>query len=332
MFYKKIEPFMQFAKNMDDESFLTAFNKAIINADLFVPATNAIDAKDLPIIYVVGVPRSGTTLLSQLLCRYLPVGYINNFIARFWLRPSVGIMLSKIILGKDARKRINFRSVQALTEGPEGPHEFGYFWRHWLKLDDSPNHHLSNIALAAIDRDGLRRALEQEVLASFGAPVVFRNIICGLHADFLTKLHPVSLYVYVKRDPRDVVSSILKCRKDRFGTYGKWWSLKPSTYPFNDSKNDPVIDVIRQVADCRWEMECELASPGINSLTIEYQEMCKDPHATIEAVRSKISDMYRPIQMIDYDSPKFTVSDQSKMPDGLEFRWKEYESYFSKIR
>jgi hypothetical protein len=316
---------------MEDKDFLTAFNEALIGADLSFPVDSGIEVEKVPIVYVVGAPRSGTTLLSQLLCRYLPVGYINNFIARFWLRPSAGIMLSRIILGEDARKKINFRSLQALTEGPEGPHEFGYFWRRWLKLDDLPNHHLSDRALAAIDRDGLRRALEKEIIGPFGGPVVFKNIICGFHADFLTKLHPASIYVYIKRNPHDVVNSILKCRKERLGTYEKWWSLKPSTYPFDDAKNDPVSDVMRQVADCRREMEGELALPGIRSLTVEYEEMCKDPRATVEAVRSKISEMWKPIEMVDKDFPRLAVSSHPKTPDGLEWRWKEYESYFSKV-
>lgn len=297
-----------------------------------MPLNKAVDVESIPIIYVVGVPRSGTTLLSQLLCRYLPVGYINNLIARFWLRPPAGIMLSKILLGEDARRRINFRSFQALTEGPEGPHEFGYFWRRWLNLDGSPNHHLSDSALAMLDAQGLKNALEKEILATFNAPIVFRNIICGFHAGFLTKLHPKSLYVYIKRDPRDVISSILKCRKERFGTYETWWSLKPSTYPFNDIKNDPVAEVARQIADCKKEMEDELASPGIKSLTVRYEDMCKDPRAIVETVGSMISEIWRPVELAGYDFPKLSVSSHPEMPDGIESRWKEYESYFSKVR
>jgi LPS sulfotransferase NodH len=95
--------------------------------------------------------------------------------------------------------------------------------------------------------------------------------------------------------------------------------LKPSTYPFSDIKKNPVAEVVKQVADCRREMEDELALPGVNSLTIEYAEMCKDPHATVAVVRSKISEMWRPIELVDCDFPQLSASSHPKMPYGLEW-------------
>ena len=44
-------------------------------------------SQNYPIIFIVGVPRSGTTLLSQLLIEHLDIGYINNHIAKYWMAP-----------------------------------------------------------------------------------------------------------------------------------------------------------------------------------------------------------------------------------------------------
>ena len=122
-----------FAKNAAEETFFFTLNTILHNAELPSPET-VCDVARLPLVYIVGVPRSGTTLLSQMLCGYLPVGYINNLIARFWLKPSVGIRLSKTVLGEEARRHITLRSTHGTTEGASSPHEFGYFWRHWLQL------------------------------------------------------------------------------------------------------------------------------------------------------------------------------------------------------
>src|SRR5699024_1812237 len=54
----------------------------------------------LPSVHVIGVPRSGTTLMTQLLCSYLDVGYINNLIARFWKAPVTAIRISCKLLGE----------------------------------------------------------------------------------------------------------------------------------------------------------------------------------------------------------------------------------------
>ena len=68
-----------FAKNTAENIFFT-LNTILHSADLPGPETVG-DVTRLPLVYIVGVPRSGTTLLAQILCSYLPVGYINNLIA-----------------------------------------------------------------------------------------------------------------------------------------------------------------------------------------------------------------------------------------------------------
>jgi hypothetical protein len=40
-----------------------------------------------PVFFIVGAPRSGTTLLLQTIINHYNLGYINNFIARFWEAP-----------------------------------------------------------------------------------------------------------------------------------------------------------------------------------------------------------------------------------------------------
>ena len=41
----------------------------------------------VPLLFIVGVPRSGTTLLYQLMCTHLDVGYVSNAMARWWMAP-----------------------------------------------------------------------------------------------------------------------------------------------------------------------------------------------------------------------------------------------------
>jgi ABC-type oligopeptide transport system ATPase subunit len=56
--------------------------------------------------FIVGLPRSGTTLLSQLLAYSLDAGYTTNFAARFWLAPVHGLRLGRrggVVAGEDPR-------------------------------------------------------------------------------------------------------------------------------------------------------------------------------------------------------------------------------------
>ena len=307
-------------KRAADEQFLSALNAALVQADLPGPVMAIEAAAGLPIIYIVGAPRSGTTLLSQLLVRALPVGYIDNIVARFWRRPSVGIRLSRIVIADAARRTQEFSSEHGVTSGVAGPHEFGNFWRHWLALDASPTHHLSDVALAQLDADALQHELRAEVLAHFGMPAVFKNVICGFHAGWLSALHPPSLFIHITRDRRSTCASVLEARLERHGTYAAWWSLKPSTYAEIAQLEDPCQQVVRQVQDCTREMQAALAVPAVRQLELTYEEVCSDPPASIERVCRAVSAFSEPISPVAEVPLRFELSAGPRLPPDIERR------------
>ncbi|HOX22647.1 MAG TPA: sulfotransferase [Elusimicrobiales bacterium] len=312
-----------YSKNLAEEQFLFSLNKILRHMPKLPPSACFMPPAELPIIYVVGAPRSGTTLLSQLLSRYLPVGYINNLIARFWARPSVGVMLSNSVLGPAAREEILLQSRHGVCPGAEGPHEFGYFWRYWLKLDNWPNHCLSGRALKTLDSRGLKKALEKELLAYFGAPLVFKNIICGLQAGYLSRLHKKSLFIYIKRDSRVAASSILAARRKRYGSYAAWWSLKPSGYPFQGFRGDPAGEVAAQLEGIERDLSVGLSRPGVRSVSVEYERLCSSPAKVLERVCAAISDLGYVMTPLSSKIPRLTPGHGGKISAGLQRRLRE---------
>ncbi|MDP1878060.1 MAG: sulfotransferase [Actinomycetota bacterium] len=271
------------------EATFDAVNSALVRAPLPGPASG-IDPAPIPLIYVVGVPRAGTTLASQVLARALDVGYVNNLIARFWLRPSVGIRLSRVLGTSTDRGLIDLGSTWGETMGAAGPHEFGHFWTHWLRLADAPTHRLDGDHLARLDAAGLRGALEQEILAEFAGPVVLRNPICGLQARFLASVHPASLFVHVTRDPLDVCLSLLRARRDKLGSEATWWSVRPGGMEI--VPDDPVDQVVRQVTDTRSQLDTELDGLGQRSLAVAYQDLCASPEMQVRLVSERVRELF----------------------------------------
>jgi hypothetical protein len=310
------------AKDPRTEELLTAMNERLADAVLPAPQPSASDRR-LPLIYVVGIPRSGTTILAQLLCRHLPLGYIDNLSARFWRRPSVGIALSKSILGPWGSREIALESRHGVTSGAQGPHEFGYFWRFWLRLDAATTHHLSNEQQQRLDHAGLTRALEAEILQSVGGPTLLRNPICGFHGNLLTELHPNSLFVWIRRSPLETARSILRCRMERFGSYAAWWSLKPSTWPF-DGVKDPAEEVTLQVLECCRELEQELPKSAA-TLHLDYEALCEDPWAALQLVRDRVECIGYPMRIVGEVPKRLRVPSSADrlratapLPDELE--------------
>jgi hypothetical protein len=310
----------EFRGDDGDEQLFAALNHVLAAAELPPPSMPADAAEVLPVIYVIGAPRSGTTLLSQLLSRYLEVGYIDNLIARFWMRPSAGIRLSETVLGRDRRQRIAFTSRHGVTQDAAGPHEFGYFWRRWLNLDHALTHHLGADDLTRLDLAGLRRELRVEILASFGRPTVFKNVICGFQAEWLTRVHPRSLFVHVKRSVGPTARSILKSRMERYGSYDAWWSLKPSTFDDLQQISDPAAQVVGQITACRREFEHELSRSGVTALTVDYDEMCRNPGSVLRNVCELARQMGHAIEALEPDPPGFSPSPGPALPPDLEQR------------
>lgn len=275
-----------FAKDDSTEQTFWRLNEAIRGIEVATSTEVGVP----PLIFIVGVPRSGTTLLSQLVSRFLDVGYIDNVVARFWANPVLGIRLSRAVLGPDTRSRIQLRSVHGTTEEPWGPHEFGYFWREMFGLDLAATHNLTPRERRNVDEQRLSTRL-REIAVEFGRPVVFKNPICGFQASLIEKCYPNCLFVCTERDDDEVVESIRRARIERFGSDEVWWSLKPSTFP-DISDLRPVDRQIRsQVRDCRAEFADEFTRLATPAITISYGEMRHDPLGVLHRLCDRLSSM-----------------------------------------
>jgi len=165
-------------KNPEEENFLLRINKLLQQQE--IQTYKEVEIK-YPFLFVFGLPRSGTTLLSQLIAHSFDIGYINNIAARFWLAPVYGIKLSDTIIG--SAKQSDFRSHYARTANVSDIHEFGYFWRYWLKKEKIEEIIASKQMESQIDWVGLKRTLAN-VQSEFNKPMVFKNIFGSYHMRF----------------------------------------------------------------------------------------------------------------------------------------------------
>ncbi|MFK7959772.1 MAG: hypothetical protein AB8G96_04535 [Phycisphaerales bacterium] len=259
-----------------------------------------VDPATQPIVWIVGTPRSGTTLLAELLTASTDIGFVDNLAARFPEHPETGMLLSAslrpatgaaggvgrgvvtgagtgVVTGAGTGAEAEPGAVTGTaapraafppfdigrTQGPHGTHEFGFFWSRWLGLRPDAAHRLDGPARVAVDRNGLRTQLHR-MIAVAGGPFLVRNVICGLNAALLAEVHPASVFVELQRDPAATAASILTCRRRRGGGARHWWSLRPSTWRPDrlapSSDAAAAAECARQVLDIRRDLADERAA------------------------------------------------------------------------
>src|SRR5665213_31108 len=80
-----------FGKDLAREKRLAALNELL--APVEAELERHYSAPRFPVTFVLGPPRSGTTLTSQLLAQSGLFGIISNFAARFWRAPALGLRI-----------------------------------------------------------------------------------------------------------------------------------------------------------------------------------------------------------------------------------------------
>lgn len=269
-----------FAKDPAEEDFLEQLNLRLSPHE---EADQRELAEELPTLHVVGAPRSGTTLMYQVIVSELKLGYVNNLIASFWLAPTHGIRLARK-LGLHELGLSSFESDFGRTGGPLEPHEFGYFWNHHLRYPDMSERPAGHEE--TIDWAGLRRVLVN-MSAAYGRPMAFKPMLLTWHLPAIAERMPLTRFVWIRREPREVALSLLRMRKSLLGTHEGWTSLRPAGIRDDAPPWDQVAAqavLIEAAID-----EARRRIGGDRFLVVDYPRLCAEPGAVVDDVASLLS-------------------------------------------
>ena len=244
-------------------------------------ALPSFDAGTRPVVFVLGLPRSGTTLIAQALAATGAFAYPSNFLARFWEAPVVGLRIQQA-LGIGCEGEGDFKSDYGVTSGWSDPHEFAYFWERWLRFSES---HVPDAAgLTPAAGENLRRELDafEGVVEK---PVFFKSLMLLYATEWLEEtLGDRAHFVIVRRDPLATASSILKGKRERLAHEGHWFSLRPASYA---SLKDlpPVEQVAAQVHALSDRLDAIADGQGAGHRhRVCYEEFCADPRGQVIAL------------------------------------------------
>jgi hypothetical protein len=273
------------------EAALAAFNARLLASVPAAAPGAEIAPFTGPVVFVVGPPRSGTTLLMQVLTRTRAFTFPDHIVARFPGDPAAGVLVSRSLRGPftgldpahaAATPDAPARSEHGVTPGLFEPHEFGYFWSRLF--DFSRGHAQDAAQLARADWRGLHAALAGMYAAGEDRPLLFKIVPLSMNADALAATLPGALFLTCDREPVDVALSMYKTRIARYGDAARWWSVQPHGHE-TMAGLPPVESVAAQLsAFLRATADALDRVPARRVFRLGHAELCEAPGATLETL------------------------------------------------
>jgi hypothetical protein len=256
-------------------------------------------ATEPPLVFVLALPRSGSTIAYQALVHATSPLYLSNLWNLLYFMPLAGGMLSRF---RCCAHRSDFRSEYGFVRGLCGPAEGLRFWSYWHGhcLDESRNAEAMTVAARKGRPAYLRRALSG--LCRPGEVVASGYIgHCLVVPDLLDK-YPRAAFLRLTRDRMDNALSILKIR------------LRDPEAPFSVTPSElgafAGATIHQQVAAQVWLLNRRLDTTidPARTVTVSYEELCENPSAVLERVGGFCSDLGIPL------------AQRQRLPDRFERR------------
>jgi len=307
-------------------------------SQLLAPVESEVEKRfnlpSLPPLFLVGNPRSGTTLFMQFLSATKRFAVPTNLLSRFYYAPYLGSKIQQILTDsrfnyknelEELIECANFTSSLGKTSGTLAPSEFNHFWRRFLPNYDPE--YLNEDHYYLIDKEGLRKGVAA-IENVFDKPFAAKGAFFQYNLELLHEIFNNALIVYLERNPLFVMQSILLARENFYNNRDIWWSVKPKEYEMLKD-----LDVFHQIAGQTYftkksiENELKLI-PASNCLTLTYDTLCVEP----ESVYLKLVEKYAGLGVElnkEYVGPVlFNNTDQMRISLSDMNRLKKAYSYF----
>lgn len=236
--------------------------------------------KKYPPVFIIGAPRTGSTIFYQVITNYWNIGYISNFESIFYRNIIVCLILSQKIFKNKCHN--NFKAYHGTTKGYNSPNEFGSFWYRWFPQD---RHFVGADELAESQKREMRRVVSA-MIALKKKPLFFKNMNCGQRIGALSQIFPEALFIYCTRNPLYTAQSLLETRKRVYGNYNTWWSIMPNEYHKLQLLR-PAEQVTTQIYYINKQINKDLEKYYSGKwIELKYEHFTENPSQQLQAIRS----------------------------------------------
>ena len=264
-------------------------------------------------VFIIGVPRSGTTILYQLVTQFLNVAYFNNFVNLSRENLYFGYWLSQKIFKGEFHNSYVSDYGNTKESGLTAPSEIGNFWYRWI----SQNKIYINENDLTIDEKQEIYNNFTSIINKYNQPLVIKNLYLSQRLRLIYDIFPNAKFIYIKRDPLFTAQSLFLGRRKHNRDISEWWSIKPKN--FQEIKNLSALEqVVAQTYYLDKQIHEDLSLfPAENIMNIQYENI-GDVNIILERIKQFLGIQTR--EKLRESKPEISIQNTQKLQD-QEF-WK----------
>lgn len=215
-------------------------------------------------IFIIGLPRSGSTLLYQLMVNRFKLGYISNLASVFYKCP---VFISSFAKTKIIKyHNFNLTSDYGLIRGVWAPSEAASVFENWFDNNEIQ----------------LERKLEfvrnscLQLSNIYKAPLVFKNLSNNYRLHEINSAFPNALFVFIERNPAYIIQSILIAKQKN--------NISIDSLQMINNSYDIVDNVVESTMKTRQDIHSFFKENKVNKLIINYEELCNNTMSILDKI------------------------------------------------
>ena len=254
-------------------------------------------------IFIVGPPRGGSTLLTQLITDAFDLGTFTNRHSQLFGSP---ILMEKLFSPLNNKPQSNYKSNYGITKSPSQTSEGSAFWYRFFPRKE-PYATLKNISPQKL------RAFANTVrilMKMQKRSILFKNLYATIRIRPILKTLPDALFIVIQRNEVECAYSILKARMDAFGTHDRWWSV-PTPTKSELLSLPPEAQVVEQIRELQELVRVDFIKSGADSkqlIVVKYESLCDCVHTELSRIQLFFQENGVDVTTTDLDKIPKTMS------------------------
>ena len=277
---------------------------------------NQAKKPDNPVVFIIGPPRSGTTLIYELLVRKYKFSYMSNLAHRLYMTPVAATTLGKILVENWHRQlKSVYESRYGSISGWGAPSEGGWIWNRWF----SESYYLDESHAANVPRQEIQNTV-YGLCKAMNGPFINKNVMHSVHLRLLDQLFPKCLFIHINRDIKSNVRSIMRANSQDDINKNEWVSVKPREWE-KYKNEDIVLRSAIQVSYIHKNIEEDERFIGSGRVfPVAYEDFCQNSGAMLDAICAFLNKNDVNIKERDIQLPELSVSSQKLFSEDIEHR------------